>query len=228
MSFILCIDTSGECGFVALGQQGRLVAVRYSLQQQEHASFLQPAIQMLLEEQSITMNDLAAVAVSNGPGSYTGLRVSLASAKGICFALQIPLLTLSTLEIMAAAMKKSIKGADEMKPYLLCPMIDARRNEVFMALYTSDLVSIIHPSAAVLEETMFDHYQQTIYFGGNGAQKWMNMTRSVSHFLTDCAPEMAASLCEMAQHRLEQSAMADLAYAEPFYCKDFYTPPKKQ
>jgi tRNA threonylcarbamoyladenosine biosynthesis protein TsaB len=224
MSLILCIDTALQIGSVSLSKNGRCIAVKYSNQQQEHASFLQPAIKMMLEEAGLAFSSLDAVAVSNGPGSYTGLRVGLASAKGLCFALNIPLLTISTLEVMAMAMKTQL--ADKKMPYLLCPMIDARRMEVFTALYNHEMTEILPAAAVVLEPAFLAEYaaKSVIVFAGNGANKWMTLAAMDNALLIENM-ETSASFATLAAQYYHENKMANLAYAEPFYCKAFYQPP---
>jgi len=223
MSLILCIDTALQLGSVSLSENGKCIAVQYSDQQQEHASFLQPAIKLLMEEAGLQLSELDAVAVSNGPGSYTGLRVGLASAKGLCFALNIPLITISTLEIMAMAMKMQISTVP--KSFLLCPMIDARRMEVFTALYNDVLEEIMPPAAVVLTPDFLATHVDApiIYFAGNGANKWMSIVRMTTAIYIDKI-ETVESFALIAAKQLQQNKHADLAYAVPFYCKAFYQP----
>jgi tRNA threonylcarbamoyladenosine biosynthesis protein TsaB len=223
MSLILCIDTALQIGAVALCENGKCIAVQYSHQQQEHASFLQPAILQLMQEAGRPLSDVEAVAVSNGPGSYTGLRVGLASAKGLCFALQIPLITLSTLQIMAHAMQQQVAATE--KPYLLCPMIDARRMEVFTTLYNDEMGEILPASAVVLDPGFLENYlaNQIVFFGGNGSEKWKSIVRMTNAKYIDDL-KIVESFCVLAQENFEQKNWANLTYAVPFYCKAFYQP----
>lgn len=224
MSLILCIDTAGENGTVAICQNETIVEIRQNDHQQEHASFVQPAIDEMMKKQGVRFADLSAVAVSNGPGSYTGLRVGLASAKGICFAQSLPLITLSSLEVLAEAMKRIISKTESEQHYLICPMIDARRMEVFMALYDEKMKSVLQPSAAILEFGMFNAYKQEIYFAGSGAAKWLNLCAAPLCKGLQQPPDIPAALARLANSYFERHVFADLAYSVPFYCKDFYTP----
>src|SRR5215208_5364975 len=138
MSFILNIDTALETASVSLANNGRMLQSLVSESQKDHASWLHPAIKILLEKQGIGMDQLVAVGVSNGPGSYTGLRVGLSTAKGFCYALNIPLITIGTLKLMA------FSARDEAED-LICPMIDARRMEVYTAIYTGEMAELIKP-----------------------------------------------------------------------------------
>ena len=134
---ILLIDTSQETATIALSRDGKVLFSEENKISKEHASWLHTAIGRLLAEADMTLADLKAVAVIAGPGSYTGLRVGMAAAKGFCYALNIPLITRNTLEVMA----ESMRSVAEKKNALICPMIDARRDEVFTALYSISLTA---------------------------------------------------------------------------------------
>lgn len=212
---------------VALSRQGSIVQYEQNEKQQEHASFLQPAIKAIMQREKISFADLAAVAVGNGPGSYTGLRVGLASAKGICYAAQLPLITISSLEILAAAMKQAIPGTAT--NYLLCPMIDARRMEVFMALYDAEMACLQASSAVVLAPDLFQQRSETIYFGGSGAHKFIGITECPDrHIGIESKLLYEQALAALSWQLFQQQQFADLAYSEPFYSKAFFSPtPKK-
>ncbi|MEO7306266.1 MAG: tRNA (adenosine(37)-N6)-threonylcarbamoyltransferase complex dimerization subunit type 1 TsaB, partial [Ferruginibacter sp.] len=137
MSLILNIDTASEKAHVSFAKNGMIIQSISSESQKEHASFLQSAIEQLTKTTGIILKDIDAVAVTSGPGSYTGLRVGMASAKGLCYALKKPLITISSLEVLTASALELIPGAGE--NVLLCPMLDARRVEVFTAVYQNDL-----------------------------------------------------------------------------------------
>jgi tRNA threonylcarbamoyladenosine biosynthesis protein TsaB len=226
MSLILNIDTSGETGMVALSRQGSIVQHEQNKKPQEHASFLQPAIATIMQRENAAFSDLVAVAVGNGPGSYTGLRVGLASAKGICFAAQLPLITISSLEILAAAMKRILP--DTASGYLLCPMIDARRMEVFMALYNAEMDCLQASTAVVLTPDLLQERPETIYFGGNGAQKFIGITACPDrHLAIESKLPYEQALASLSLQYFQQQHFADLAYSEPFYSKAFYSPAPK-
>lgn len=222
MSTILCIDTAGEQGMLLLMQQGECVAMRSNPEQQTHAAFLQPAIADMLQQTGIAMKDVQAVAVSNGPGSYTGLRVGLAAAKGLCFALNIRLITLGTLDIMAKAMHQLQPAADA-----YCPMIDARRMEVFTALYNNALQQLHAPAAVLLDEQFLqtERTTQQIVYAGSGAAKWTTLIKENNLIISEAAWRDA--FVTLAGQAFQLQQWADTAYAEPFYCKAFYQPVKK-
>lgn len=221
MSTIVCIDTAGEQGLVLLVRQGECVAVRRNPEQKTHAAFVQPAIADMLQQTGIGIKEVQAVAVSNGPGSYTGLRVGLAAAKGLCFALQIPLITLGTLDIMAKAMQLLAPQANA-----YCPMIDARRMEVFTALYNAALKQVYAPTAVLLDEHFLaqERLSQHIVYAGSGAAKWTNLINEKKLVITDAA--ILDAFVQLSWQAYKQQQWSDTAYAEPFYCKAFYHPAK--
>jgi tRNA threonylcarbamoyladenosine biosynthesis protein TsaB len=220
MSLILNIDTALNRGSVCLSKNGVPLQLIIQEDQKDQAGWLHLAISRLLQQNDLTPSGLDAVAVSIGPGSYTGLRVGLATAKGFCYALKIPLVAISTLAIMAYAVKE--EAIDH-----ICPMIDARRMEVFTALYDSSMREKISPRAMIIDETSFDLFPKTpILFCGNGAEKIRSFIKnefaSFSETLSD-----ATHLGILSAANFEDRAFADLAYTEPFYLKEFYSPNRK-
>ena len=218
VSFILNIDTAVTMASVCLANDDQPLALRINPSQQDHAAWLHVAIRDLLQETAISMQELEAIAISAGPGSYTGLRVGMAAAKGLCYALQKPLITVSTLKMMAVA-------AQGEPTELLCPMIDARRMEVFTAIYDRSLAEILSPVNIILEKTSFEEIlrHSSVSFFGNGSAKFKEISSSVnSHFNTIEAH--AKHMTPLSFSEFRQNKFADLAYAEPFYGKDFYTP----
>jgi tRNA threonylcarbamoyladenosine biosynthesis protein TsaB len=222
--YILCIDASVQTASVTLSSETGLLAVKTCAQQREHAAFLQPAIKDLLAEQNISPSHLTAVAVTEGPGSYTGLRVGMATAKGLCYALNIPLITMSTLEVMTMAVLQQLKTGES---FLLCPLIDARRMEVFTAAYNQNMKEIMSPQALILDETSFREQlnNHVVYFFGNGSTKWQPVCHHPNaRFLT--VEWNATAMIGKAWELYHQSKFASLAYAAPFYGKDFYSTSK--
>src|SRR5690349_4893942 len=175
MALILCIDTALEEASVCIAQDNHVLAVKKNNRQMDHAAWIQTAIREMLVETGREMNDLSAVAVAAGPGSYTGLRVGMATAKGICYALKIPLIAVNTLEAMAYAAREFYGASAENSFY--CPMIDARRMEVFTAMYDQHLDTVIEPVALVLdEETFKEQLNKTrVIFFGSGVAKWKHL-----------------------------------------------------
>ena len=225
MSVLLHIDTAVENASVCISKDESNLGMVESTNQKDHASWIQPAISSLIKKYGLTMQQLNAVVVSNGPGSYTGLRVGLATAKGICYALSIPLITLSTLEIMATS---AITTADanllKTTGILFCPMIDARRMEVFTGLYDKKLNRIRPPHATIVDEKTFENElaSHKILFFGNGAEKAKGMIRHPNALFQTIGYD-ASYMIALAEKKMQVKEFADLAYVEPFYIKDFHT-----
>ncbi|OQY95668.1 MAG: tRNA (adenosine(37)-N6)-threonylcarbamoyltransferase complex dimerization subunit type 1 TsaB [Sphingobacteriales bacterium UTBCD1] len=222
MAIILNIDTALETASVCLSQDGKAVITSVNKEQKDHASWLQPAIVHLMKESGYKLNVLNAIAVSIGPGSYTGMRVGLSSAKGLCYALNIPLITVSTLVMMAHAARN--EEAD-----LLCPMIDARRMEVFTAVYTRSLKEFVKPQALVLNAGVFSELLSSheILFFGSGSKKFISLLNHDNAFFKDVNFD-ASDLSSIATEKFIAHRFADLAYSEPEYLKEFFSPVRKQ
>ncbi len=171
MSFIINIDTSLETASVSISKDGVILSFLINEIQREHASFVHIAIKELLAKEKLTVKNLSAIAVTIGPGSYTGLRVGLAAAKGLCYALNIPLITVSTLQMMA---KDAMRNEENATALLFCSLIDARRMEVFTAIYDRNMVEILPPNAQILTPQSFAEIlkEKKIMFFGSGMIKW--------------------------------------------------------
>ncbi|MEP6596235.1 MAG: tRNA (adenosine(37)-N6)-threonylcarbamoyltransferase complex dimerization subunit type 1 TsaB [Ginsengibacter sp.] len=222
MPLILHIDTSTENAIISISKNENVIHSITNNRQKDHASFLQPAIKQLLQQTNILIRQLNAVSVTEGPGSYTGLRVGMASAKGLCYALQIPLITLSTLEVMAISV---IENTNEPQLYLYCPMIDARRMEVFTAIFDDQLNELQSPRSLVLELTSFANileYKQII-FSGNGSKKFENLFTSPSGLLFSNTYISTSALARICIKKFHKKKFADLSNAAPVYIKEFYT-----
>jgi tRNA threonylcarbamoyladenosine biosynthesis protein TsaB len=228
---ILNIDTATDQASVSLSKDGSVISTLENDSQKDHAAWIQMAINTLLQKGGYTMQQLQAVAVTAGPGSYTGLRVGMATAKGLCFALQIPLITINTLQVMAnAAIDQWHSKAVNMQPPLcFCPMIDARRMEVFTAVYDEALQEIIAPKAMILDELSFKEElnNRSLICFGNGIIKWKNVSRYPNVLFIDEKIDIAKSLAKLASSLHLRQNFANLAYAEPVYLKEFYTYIKK-
>ena len=223
MALILNIDTSTGKAGVCLSKDGSLLALAENQDQKEHSSWLHPAISRLLQETGHGTADLQAVAVTAGPGSYTGLRVGMAAAKGLCYALAIPLITENTLKVMAFAATQQLSGTD-----LLCPMLDARRMEVFTAVYTNDLTPLLSPTAMIIDENSFSEYllNRQVSFFGEGSYKCKQLIITPSAAFID-VPYHAGYLGILSFSRYLQGEFTAVAYSEPVYTKEFYTHTKK-
>ena len=220
-TYILQINTAFNEASIGIGLNGLLVYESINTTQQEHAGFLQPAIQELCKRTGIGLKTLVAVSVMNGPGSYTGLRVGLAAAKGICYALKIPLICINTLDWIAFG-----NLSDNMD--LVCPMVDARRMEVFTGLYSGEMNRMVEPFALVLDEQSFapDLVEKRIGFVGNGAAKWKDICHHPNAFFP-ASMHHASHFAAMSLTHYLNKRFFDLAYAEPFYTKEFFNTQKK-
>ncbi|WP_336515965.1 tRNA (adenosine(37)-N6)-threonylcarbamoyltransferase complex dimerization subunit type 1 TsaB [Pollutibacter soli] len=218
MNTILHINTALETAYVAVSDNDQVLDEIINPDQKTHAAFLHPAIKEVLGRTGIPIAQLKAVSVIIGPGSYTGLRVGLAAAKGICFAMNIPLLTVNSLEWMAY----SQRGNDF---DFLCPMIDARRNEVFTAVFNKNWVELRPPHALILENGQFDKELETgkTLFFGNGAEKAKSFfCHRNSRFLVSNSAT-SNDQYHISMTRYLAGNFAELAYSEPLYTKEFYT-----
>jgi tRNA threonylcarbamoyladenosine biosynthesis protein TsaB len=214
----LHINTALNKAYIAVSLDGQILGYMENLQQKEHASFLQPAIRDLLLSLNKKVRELSSISVVYGPGSYTGLRVGLAAAKGICYACQIPLICISTLEWLAVPHLN--KGFD-----CIIPMIDARRMEVFTAAFNNSLQPLLSPCALILDDNSFNDIlpEKKTMFTGNGAFKVSQHIRD--QYDCECTPVCsgAEEQALLAKMMFEQRLFADLVYAEPYYLKAFFT-----
>lgn len=222
MSLILNIDTASEKAHVSFADNGIILHCLWNESQKEHASFLQSGILQLTKTAGIKLSDIDAVAVTAGPGSYTGLRVGMASAKGLCYALKKPLIAMSTLEVLALSAIHLFQVNDA--PVLFCPMIDARRMEVFTAIYTKDLSIYLSPSPLILDESSFASalLENKILFFGTGSPKWKQVCKTANAQFADVSilPEI---MSKYSNKLCFQQHFTELAYSEPLYLKEFQT-----
>lgn len=217
---ILCIETSTTCCSAAICQDGVAVASRENLSGANHASELPVFIEQLFAEAHNNWT-LDAVALSQGPGSYTGLRIGTSIAKGICYGMNIPLIPVDTLQIICAAIEDEIPT-----DALLCPMLDARRMEVYTAMYTPGLDAQTEVVAKVIDEQSFaeELLSKNIYFFGDGAEKCQSVIASANaHFLTGILPQ-AKYMGKLAENATALD-IKQMAYYEPFYLKEFVPAP---
>jgi tRNA threonylcarbamoyladenosine biosynthesis protein TsaB len=225
MALLLNIDTATEYASVCLSEEDKIVSILESRDQKNHAAFLQPAIEKICQTTGIKLKDLDAVSVTSGPGSYTGLRVGLSSAKGLCYALNKPLLLVNTLEVMAQAAIVAYQASNK-DNLLFCPMIDARRMEVFTAIYDIHFQAIISPCAHILTENSFKEELsgRTIIFNGSGSFKMKGLACHINGIFIDTIHN-ASNLADRALKAFQKKQFSNLAYSEPAYLKEFYTAP---
>ncbi|HRK55768.1 MAG TPA: tRNA (adenosine(37)-N6)-threonylcarbamoyltransferase complex dimerization subunit type 1 TsaB [Cyclobacteriaceae bacterium] len=218
MSLILSLETASAVCSVALHDDGIIKASSHLFISQSASSQLAVMVDELLKRCDLKPNQLNAVAVSEGPGSYTGLRIGVASAKGLCYALDIPLIAVNTLESMVQ--KIATQFSDEI---ILCPMLDARRMEVY-CLLANNKGDVLEPTQAkVMDETSFEEVlsKNKVVFFGNGAAKCKEViTNANAIFLSDITPS-AEQIGELAFKKFQTQQFEDLANFEPFYLKDF-------
>lgn len=223
---ILNIETSTTCCSAAITIDGKPVASVEQLANANHASQLPVFIQQLLHEANVNDWHLDAVALSQGPGSYTGLRIGASTSKGICYGLNIPLIPVDTLQVLCASVPSGVLPDNA----LLCPMLDARRMEVYTALYQqqgTQLSTISEVQAMIIDADAFAQTlaQQPVYFFGNGAAKCQSViTHPNAHFVDNVVPQAQCMglLAEMQSNSLDVKQMA---YYEPFYLKEFVAAP---
>ncbi len=229
MGTILNIDTSEEQALICIGAGGTVVAERRNAERQSHAAFLQPAIAEMFREANLPMSSLDAIAITEGPGSYTGLRVGMSSAKGLCYALGIPLITVNTLTLLAAAAIARRNIAGSTLPPVLCPMIDARRMEVFTAAYTPGLVLLEAPGARILEAGAYEIFLEKgpVLFFGSGSNKWQSCCTHPAALFDSCSVT-APVFCQFTQQLFDNQQFTTLAYSEPYYGKSFFSTQKRQ
>lgn len=219
---ILNIDTSTAQASVSLFDQGESLIIQENHDQKDHAAWLHGAIEQMLRVQGLSIKALQAVAVTAGPGSYTGLRVAMATAKGLCYALDIPLITESTLQVMALSAQQQAlnEGAG-----LICAMIDARRMDVFTALFTTDLRTVIPPTVVTLEKNTFESelVRHKILFTGDGVSKWRLICPAGLQAIFADGSLLADYLGTISYQKFLQRQFTDLIDSEPTYIKEVYT-----
>jgi tRNA threonylcarbamoyladenosine biosynthesis protein TsaB len=226
MSLILCIETSTTVCSVALCRNGNVLAIKESNDGYTHAASITLFIQQVMHQSGYVLADIDAVAVSMGPGSYTGLRVGVSTAKGLCYALQKPLLAVNTLKALATHFTHSHQFEHNS---LLIPMIDARRMEVYTATFNTQLDLMVPTHALIVDENTFAHTTQFTHLFGNGAAKCAHVLKHPLIHIHDNVVCSASGLCKAAFERYEQQQFEDVAYFEPYYLKDFVgTTPKNK
>lgn len=226
MIYILHLDTSTSVCSVALSADNEILFYKESNEIKSHASLLSIFINEALTKHSLKYSELSAVAVSKGPGSYTGLRIGISTAKGICYARDIPLLAVSTLEILTIGAFHSQNQPDA----LYCPMMDARRMEVYTCLFNNQLEIIQNTSAVILDEQFLKTLlsEKKIFFYGDGAKKAKNIIRSPNAILIEGVYPSARNMVDLALSKYKKHEIENTAYFVPYYLKDFVaTKPKK-
>ena len=231
MSLILCIETGTDICSVGLSRDGELISLRESDEGRDHARNVALFVDELLRENDIAAEELSAVAVGMGPGSYTGLRIGVSFAKGLCYGLQIPLVAVGSLDSMVQVAREAhdagIIDVDNWDDAVLCPMVDARRMEVYTQLFDAQGQPLNEVKAEIVTEESFKEWRnerQLVIFG-NGAAKCREVLSDATYI--NVTPS-ARGLAALAHQRLEAGQTEDIAYFEPFYLKDFIIIPSKK
>jgi len=223
LSFILNIETATKNCSVSIAKNGETVVCKEIAEEgYSHAEKLHVFIEEVIDEAQISVQDLAAIAVSQGPGSYTGLRIGVSAAKGLCFALNIPLIAVDTLQTLASQVKVS-EGK-------IIPMLDARRMEVYSEVFTAYLEVEREILAEVIDENSFAAFTETVYFVGDCAEKCKPvLVKENFIFLEDIKYPSASAMSKISYDKYQKSDTVDVAYFEPYYLKDFMmAPPSKK
>ena len=220
MERILLIESSTSLCSVALAEGGTITSYKESSAPKAHASLTAVFIRDILSERGITLNDCDAVCVSMGPGSYTGLRVGVSTAKGLCFGSGKPLMAVGTLDTLVAQTRE-IPGLDGDLKYVI-PMIDARRMEVYTAVFTPEGKQLTETAPAIIDENSFAEQleQGQCLFIGDGAGKCADVIRHPNAHFIQCNPKASAMLIP-ATSAYKEKRFEDVAYFEPFYLKEF-------
>ena len=215
MTYILNIETATKNCSVAIAKDGiTLLCKEMAEEGYSHAEKLHVFIEQVLNELQLTFKDLSAVAVSQGPGSYTGLRIGVSAAKGLCFALNIPLIAIDTLETLAMQ-AKVVEG-------FIVPMIDARRMEVYSAVFDSNLKKIREVRAEILTLDSFSETNDNLYFVGDCATKSKTVLNQPNHiYLDSIVCPSAKEMSVLSYDKFQKEDTVDVAYFEPYYLKDF-------
>lgn len=228
MALILALETATEVCSVALLHNNLCIKEICNTEGNAHARLLHVLVADLLSQTGKTFAEIDAIAVSMGPGSYTGLRVGVSAAKGYCFAAGLPLIAVNTLQSIAAVAQSSFRFDPKT---LLCPMLDARRMEVYTAILSTDLTFIEPTQALILDTESYQHLLETnkIAFFGNGSAKFKEILHHENaQFIENLTPS-AAGMASIAHKKFESKQFENLAYFEPFYLKEFIgTTPKRR
>jgi tRNA threonylcarbamoyladenosine biosynthesis protein TsaB len=214
MAYILNLETSTKNCSVSLAKNGETILCKEIAEQGfSHAEKLHVFIEEILNEANVSVNQLQAIAVSKGPGSYTGLRIGVSAAKGLCYALQIPLISIDTMQVLA---KKAVVDG------LIVPMIDARRMEVYSAIFDKNHNKIKDVEAEILTENSYQDFDQTIYFVGDCQEKCKTvLVKDNFKFLPEIVFPSANEMSQLSFEKFQNNDFEDVAYFEPFYLKDF-------
>ena len=225
MASILCLETSTEVCSVALAIGGIIVEEREDKSGKNHALLLTSFVEEVMKAQNKPFQQLDAIAVSGGPGSYTGLRIGVSTAKGLCYAAGLPLIAIASLEAMShhVVWNNSTVGIRKDETLYYCPMIDARRMEVYTAIYDHKMQLIRDIQADIIDHLSFSEFlvNHKMLFFGNGADKCRTTIQHPNALFLDNITTSASHMAELAEAAYQNERFVDVAYYEPFYLKDF-------
>lgn len=215
MNYILHIESATKACSVAISKDGKLVAlVEEEKDGYQHGEKLNLFIEEVIQKANITLKDLVAISVASGPGSYTGLRIGASTAKGLCFALNIPLIAIDTLTCLTEI------GREIHQNHNLCAVVDARRMEVYNHFIDSNGTKLKEISADVIDESSYEEFEPFVYFG-DGAEKLSEVWKNRNCTIDKSIRSSAKGQCKLAYEKYKTEDFEDLAYFEPFYLKDF-------
>jgi tRNA threonylcarbamoyladenosine biosynthesis protein TsaB len=225
MAKILCIESATTNCSVSVSMNGEVICLKEkNTPNYSHAEQLHLFVKDAVKEATLELTDLDAIAVSKGPGSYTGLRIGVSAAKGLCFSLDLPLLSIATLESMAHQVKLS-QGA------VVIPVLDARRMEVYSSVFDANYHEIRETKAEIIDENSFEAYRDfdKIYLVGNGAEKCQEILGHIQNFEFNASVfPSAKEMAQLAHKKFEAEDFEDVAYFDPYYLKDFVLQVKKK
>lgn len=219
MTYILNIETATHICSISLSKDGKTIDLVESFEDKTHAELLTVFIEKILIRNKISTSDLSAIAVSEGPGSYTGLRIGVSVAKGLCYGLKIPLISIPTLLAMAKGAKETLK-----ENALLCPMIDARRMEVYTSIYDQKLNTVEDIHAKIINTDSFSDIldKQKVLFFGTGSEKCKSNIQHKNALFLDNSFISAKHMSSLSFNKFQNQDFEDVAYFEPFYLKEFH------
>jgi tRNA threonylcarbamoyladenosine biosynthesis protein TsaB len=229
MALILNIESATTMCSVALAKDALCIDSQEIDEGYSHAENLAVFVDEILKRNNLKVTDLNAIAISEGPGSYTGLRIGVSLEKGLCYGGNVKLIAVSTLQQMCMH-PDVVKELNFRKDGLLCPMLDARRMEVYTSVYDVGLKVLLEPTNLILDETSYESFlaEEPVIFFGNGSDKFQDVTKSESAYFVKNVTPSAIQMVGLSELKYQASQFEDVAYFEPFYLKEFQaTTPKK-
>ena len=221
MSRILCVDTSSFICSVSVFENLSLISSNSTEVEKSHSKLIIQLIDQSLKDANIKINEIDAFAVSMGPGSYTGLRIGVSTIKGLCYSLEKPLISINTLEILS---KSALNHINNYNDFFICPMIDARRMEVFTKMLDNNFNEVEKDKALILDDKSFNDIGvgKLIYFFGDGSNKFQKITNNKNFHFIDNIISSSKHMGELANIKYENNQFENLTTFEPFYIKDFF------